>query len=89
VFFAVPFNDEGEFTLPSVSDSVQVKELGRHRKEAALYLLTFPDGHQVWRIAKPIHHHNQIPTTLWPEFTSETNARHSFARLVGWTTNDQ
>jgi hypothetical protein len=87
MFFAVLFNNEGEFAPPPVSDSIQVKELGRHRNEAALYLLTFPDGHQLWRIARPIHHHNEIPTTLWPEFTSETNACQNFARLVGWTPN--
>ena len=71
--------------------SVQVKELGRHRKEAALYHLIFSDGHEVWRITKPISEPSEIPSSLWPEFTNELNARQSFGRLVGWVliTNKQ
>ena len=81
---------EGEFVPPSVSDAIQVKELGRHRKEVALYLLTLPDGAQIWRITKPISHYSEIPTSLMPGFTNEADARHRFARLVGWiTTNNQ
>ena len=86
---AVLFNHEGELAPPSVSDSVQVKELARHRSDAALYRLTYSSGLQAWRITKPIRHYSEIPTTLWPEFTNEMEARRSFARLVGWTANNQ
>ena len=86
--FSASVNGE---SFGSPLSAVQVKELGRFKKQAALYCLSYPDGHRVWRITKPIGtDHNEIPTSLWPEFSSEKEARVVFGKITGWeftTTN--
>jgi hypothetical protein len=77
------FHPEVAFGPPPISNGVEVKEVARHRKELALYSLIFPD-HTSWRIARPIRHRTEIPTTLLPEFRSEHEARRTWVKLVGW-----
>lgn len=60
-----------------------VKELSRCGNEAALYQLIFSDGHQSWRIFRPIRYASgAIPGSIFPEFQSEASARAVYSKLT-------
>jgi hypothetical protein len=67
---------------PNRNKAIEVRELSRVQKHAALYVLAYPDGHQTWRIARPVRDRDEIPTSLLPEFTNENDARRTFTKLV-------